>query len=280
MQSSYPESIAQVLTHEGGYVNHPRDPGGATNQGITQATYNAYRNSMGDSTRSVRDITGGEVRTIYKRLYWNKVKGSFLPAGVDHVVMDAGVNSGPKRAAKWLQRAVGTTTDGMIGTATLLACKKDNAVRDIKRVCAYRLSFMQRLKIWSTFGRGWSRRVAETEALGVALAIRDGSVSEDELVLSEQEAKASKDASGKGAGGAAAGGAGGSIGIDSLSTDLWATGIAIGLVVLCVAVIAYLIHRRQVSSAKEKAYARQMVLVQPDNHRGSNNSVVRDAEDI
>ena len=83
MRHSFPEALTLVLRHEGGYVNHPDDPGGATNKGVTQGTYNAFRRSRGLPTRSVRELTGDELKTVYRQNYWDKVLGDDLPAGVD-----------------------------------------------------------------------------------------------------------------------------------------------------------------------------------------------------
>ncbi|BCM19271.1 glycoside hydrolase family 108 protein [Mesorhizobium sp. J8] len=169
------ESLARVLAHEGGYSNHPADPGGVTMKGVTQRVYDAYRKSNGLAPRSVKSITSQELFEIYDRQYWDAVKGDQLPAGVDYVVVDGAVNSGPKQSIIWLQRALGSLyrgrIDGVIGLGTIAAvqaCNDHDALID--RICDQRLAFLQHLKTWKDFGRGWSARVAEVRIIGQAWA--------------------------------------------------------------------------------------------------------------
>ena len=148
-----------ILAYEGGFVNHPKDPGGATNQGITQRTYDAYRRRIGHATQSVRLIDNVERDTIYRVQYWDVIRGDDLPSGVDAAVYDFAVNSGPSRAAKFLQSVVGAKQDGVIGLQTLDAAARLDPVVVIERLCADRMSFLRGLKTWGTFGKGWSRRI-------------------------------------------------------------------------------------------------------------------------
>src|SRR5688500_6264664 len=106
MQNRFEECLKLVLVHEGGYANHPKDPGGATNFGVTQRVYDGYRLKAGVAKRSVKEITKTEVSAIYKRQYWDLIDGDELPAGVDYVVFDGAVNSGCGQSVKWLQRAL------------------------------------------------------------------------------------------------------------------------------------------------------------------------------
>ena len=165
MKENFRQSLLHVLKHEGGYVNHPRDPGGATNKGVIQRTYNGYLRRKGRTLQSVRFITDGEVADIYKTQYWDAVSGDELPSGVDYCIFDGAVNSGPSRSIKWLQRAIGAGADGVIGNETLGKILTVAPKTIINRVCDDRLGFMQRIKdkkgrrAWLTFGRGWSRRV-------------------------------------------------------------------------------------------------------------------------
>jgi len=155
-----------ILAHEGGFVDHPKDPGGATNQGVTQGTYNSWRKSQGHAQRSVRMLTVEERDTIYFTKYWLLIRGDDLPDGLAYCVYDAAVNSGPARAARWLQRLIGAKRDGLIGPATLQALTAHTgSTKDlIDDYCDYRLAFMKRLKHWGTFKGGWTRRVAEVRA--------------------------------------------------------------------------------------------------------------------
>lgn len=169
MQRNFPEALKLVLKHEGGYVNHPRDPGGATNKGVIQATYNSYRKANGQSTRSVRDITNEEVADIYKKRYWNAVRGDELPSGVDYAVFDFGVNSGPSRAIKFLQRVVNVDDDGVLGPMTMDAISRKSAASTIHTLCDRRLAWLKTLGHWGTFGKGWTNRVKGVKANALAM---------------------------------------------------------------------------------------------------------------
>ncbi|MGX5827353.1 glycoside hydrolase family 108 protein [Mesorhizobium sp. 43Arga] len=169
------ESLARVLAHEGGYANHPKDPGGPTMKGVTQRVYDGYRRGKGQATRPVQGITNDELFEIYDRQYWDAVQGDALPAGVDYVVFDGAVNSGPGRSIMWLQHALRPAytgrIDGVLGMGTLTALKADgNNDALIDRICAARMAFLRRLGTFSTFGKGWTSRVAEVRAIGQAWA--------------------------------------------------------------------------------------------------------------
>lgn len=172
-EASYRPGLQLVLAHEGGYVNHPADPGGATNKGVTQRVYDNYRRRKGLPIRSVRFIENHEVEEIYRGGYWDEVKGDDLPAGLDYAVFDYAVNSGASKAVKDLQRTLNANAnyfgvsgqlkvDGAVGDATILAaCTAANAdeVELIQKYCNRRMGFLKSLKTFKTFGRGWTRRV-------------------------------------------------------------------------------------------------------------------------
>jgi lysozyme family protein len=162
--------VAEVLRHEGGYVDHPRDPGGCTNRGITRRTLEGWRREP-VTCADVRALTEAEARAIYRAHYWNTVHGDEVPAGIDLVTFDAAVNSGRRRAALWLQQALGVTADGVIGPRTLRAARGANdRAAIIARACELRLAFLRSLDTWPHFGRGWSRRVREVRATALAMA--------------------------------------------------------------------------------------------------------------
>ena len=165
MKENYAAALKQVLKYEGGFVDHPKDPGGPTNKGVTQAVYDDWRKTNKLPTQSVRNISDSEVSAIYKNLYWDRISGDNLPSGVDFAVFDFAVNSGVSRAAKYLQAVVGVTQDGQIGPATIQATKTYVAMA----VTNKRLAFMQSLSIWSTFGKGWSARIADVKNQIIAL---------------------------------------------------------------------------------------------------------------
>ncbi len=175
--TNFANSLKLVLAHEGGYVNHPRDPGGATNKGVTQSVYDAYRAIKGLKKRSVRNIETAEVNAIYKTRYWDLAHCDELPAGIDYATFDYAVNSGVGKSVKDLQRTVNEfgpkqiasvfkplKVDGVIGDDTIEAvkacCHKDE-VGFIELFCDRRLRFLKSLKTWGTFGKGWNRRVEE-----------------------------------------------------------------------------------------------------------------------
>lgn len=166
----FPAILAKVLVHEGGFVNHPKDPGGATMKGVTQAVYDAWRGKQGLPKQSVRHVADDELVAIYRRDYWDAVRGSDLPAGVNYAVFDFAVNSGIDRASRFLQRIAGAAQDGRIGPATLAAVKAMSAVAVIDRLCDDRLAFVRGLNTWPTFGKGWQRRIDEVRKMAKAMA--------------------------------------------------------------------------------------------------------------
>ena len=171
MQDDFAKALPRILVYEGGKVDNPADPGGRTNQGITQATFNAWLREQGQPSRDVYTITAAEVSTIYKTKYWDMVQGDKLPAGLDLCVFDAGVNSGNGQAGKWLQRALGdkfaATVDGIIGVKTLQAVEDFGDIETlINAFCSRRLATLQSLKTWGTFGKGWSARIANVMKTG------------------------------------------------------------------------------------------------------------------
>lgn len=163
MQSNFAHCLALVLKHEGGYVNNLKDPGGMTNLGCTKAVWEQY---VGHSVTEadMRALTPADVGPMYKAKYWDMVKGDTLPEGVDYAVFDLAVNSGTGRAAKTLQQVLGVTADGQIGPVTIAACKAADPSEVAEAVCAARLKFLQSLSTFATFGKGWTRRVAEVQA--------------------------------------------------------------------------------------------------------------------
>lgn len=152
--------LMEILKHEGGYVNHPDDPGGETNMGITKAVYEDW-----GGTKDMKDLELEDVGPIYRKRYWDRLKGDDLPSGLDLCVFDFGVNAGVGRSAKFLQEIIGTTVDGGIGPNTLKALDtylQEHSVEDLVQTFQDdRLEYYQNLHHFDTFGRGWTRRVEE-----------------------------------------------------------------------------------------------------------------------
>jgi len=166
MKSNYDECLKTILHHEGGYVNHPKDPGGETNLGVTKRVYQEH-----GGTKDMKDLLVEDVAPIYKKGYWDRMKGDDLPGGLDLCVFDFGVNAGPGRAAKFLQSMIGTTVDGGIGPNTL--AKVEEYIREngehesVKKYQEMRQKYYEQLSTFDTFGKGWTRRVEETTKLAL-----------------------------------------------------------------------------------------------------------------
>ena len=161
--------MEMLLAHEGGYVNHPSDPGGMTNLGVTKRTYDEFHGTDIDEER-MRNLTVEDVTPIYRRNYWERCRCQDLPDGIDRAVFDWAVNSGTGRAAKALQRAVGTLEDGAIGPQTLMCVGNEKPEEIINRIAIHRDSFYRELSTFDTFGRGWLRRNDETREQALDMA--------------------------------------------------------------------------------------------------------------
>lgn len=168
MESNFNKSLELVLGEEGGYGDHPADPGGKTNLGITLATLTRWLGHPATEAQ-VRALTPASVTPIYKQFYWDIIKGDELPSGVDHAIFDYTVNSGPGRSVKDVQRLLGVTADGALGTITLAAIKAADPTDLITKLCDVRLTFLKGLKTWPTFGGGWGKRVVRVKAAALAM---------------------------------------------------------------------------------------------------------------
>ncbi|MCU0909782.1 MAG: glycoside hydrolase family 108 protein [Rhodobacteraceae bacterium] len=198
--------IPRILKHEGGYVNHPSDPGGPTNKGITLATFRRYISRNG-TVADLKALTTDQAVRVYKAQYWDAVRADELPAGLDYAVADYAVNSGPGRAVKALQRVLGVAVDGKIGPVTLSAARAVSVAGAINALCDERMAFLRRLKTWPTFGKGWTRRVADVRADALRDAVAPQRPAEPPLVLQPSTPAPTSPPAGKKQGsGAAAGG--------------------------------------------------------------------------
>ena len=166
--ANYKKCLETILHHEGGYVNHPKDPGGETNLGVTKRVYEEW-----GGTKDMKDLLVEDVAPIYRKNYWDKLKGDDLPAGLDLCVFDFGGNAGPGSAAKYLQTMIGTVADGGIGPNTLKKVDEyvekhglEVTIRDYQN---RRQGYYESLSTFETFGRGWTRRVDETTELALSM---------------------------------------------------------------------------------------------------------------
>ena len=167
--NNFQRCLDLVLFHEGGFVDHPADPGGATNMGVTKRSWEEW---VGHEVtkEEMRSLTVAEITPFYRKRYWDACKCNDLHAGVDYVVFDIAVNSGTGRAAKFLQEAVGVTADGSIGPRTLSAAASFGANLIINKICDRRESFYRALPTFPTFGKGWLKRNDEVHKKALEMA--------------------------------------------------------------------------------------------------------------
>jgi len=228
-RGNLPACLKVTLAHEGEWSDHKDDPGGATMKGITIGRFR--QDHPGATKTDLRNISGAEVERIYRVGYWNKGRCEDLPFGVDLATFDYNVNSGPARGVKALQAAVSVKQDGIAGPATVAAARLADPRSVIKRMCSARLGFVMGLPTWKTFGRGWSRRIADVEAKAVAMWLASGGAltpaARDTL---KDEGKAADAAATKQQAGGGAVVAGG--GVTATNDVSW-----IGLVIIAAAVV-------------------------------------------
>jgi uncharacterized protein (TIGR02594 family) len=166
-----------VQKWEGGWADHPHDNGGATMKGVTQRVYQEYKQRP-VTKEELRNITDAEVRDIFKAGYWDTASCDSFRAGVDLVVFDAAVNSGPRRSIRWLQMAIGAVADGIVGPETRWKASQMDPLDIIAKATDLRMAFLRDLDDWPHFGRGWTNRVNDVRAEAIKMARADtGSVS-------------------------------------------------------------------------------------------------------
>jgi lysozyme family protein len=169
MKANFERCLAEVLKHEGGWADHPEDPGGATMKGVTIGTFAQFKGRK-VTKDELRKISDADLRAIYRRKYWDVVRGDDLPAGLDLVAFDGAVNSGPSRGARWLQMGIGATADGKVGPLTIDRARAVNAASAIEAATIARLTFLRGLKHWPTFGKGWQSRVNDVRSVALGMA--------------------------------------------------------------------------------------------------------------
>jgi lysozyme family protein len=166
-----------VLKFEGGYADHPADPGGATNMGITRKTLARWRAVSpwwALAKSEVQNLGLAEATKIYRSSYWDRSNAGKLPVGLDLALFDFSVNSGPDRAIKALQTQLKVIADGQIGPVTLnaitTAIARNGVAALIEALCDRRLNFLTRLTTFAVFGKGWTARVAAIRNAALAAA--------------------------------------------------------------------------------------------------------------
>lgn len=239
--------VCQPITGkwEGGWSDHPADPGGKTMYGITQARWHEYQDKLKMKRTPVRNVTMVQALKFYRSEFWLACGADKLFPGVDLAVYDASVNSGVSRGRKWLLASAGSNDHS----------------ETVKKICRARLSFMQSLAIWKTFGKGWGRRVADIEAKGVAMALAAMGLSPTQVrekALSESVTSAKQAASAKKAAttSAAAASAPATAPVVEPSTVTDATTIWILVALVAAGAVATLIFiaRKRAADARVEAY--------------------------
>lgn len=234
---NFPRCHAVTAKWEGGWSDHPADPGGKTMYGVTEATYHAWLRAHNRPIKPVRSITLVEAELIYRSNYWDMLRCETLAPGVDLAVYDAGVNSGPGRANQWFKASIGGSD-----------------VQTVKNICKKRLGFVQALRTWKTFGKGWSRRVADIEAKGVAwatAAVTNKNVTK--ITLDRESQRAGSKASTQSVSGAATGGTGAVVMPEV--ADQVAAGSLIVFFTIVAVVAVVLFWRAKINSDRAEAYA-------------------------
>lgn len=169
MKDNFQSSLASVLISEGGYVNNPRDPGGATNYGITQHEYDHWRAEQGLQLRPVKFINTYEISTIYRTDYWGPAHCDELPSGLDYCIFDFGVNASPGRAIRFLQQVSGAKVDGLFGPSTVQFVIHSDTSKLIEDYTTARLAYYKRLPTYDEFGHGWDNRAKAVEQKALSM---------------------------------------------------------------------------------------------------------------
>jgi lysozyme family protein len=162
MKENFDAALKAILKHEGGFVNHPKDPGGMTNLGVTKKVWEEWVGKTVDE-KAMRALTPEVVGPMYKKKYWDAVKADDLPDGLDYLMFDFAINAGPGRAIKIMQKAIGTTPDGAIGPKTMQSLKTADQGELVAKFSEEKEAFYRSLPTFGTFGKGWLRRVAEAK---------------------------------------------------------------------------------------------------------------------
>jgi lysozyme family protein len=168
MNNNWKQAFDLMLKSEGGYVYHPSDPGGRTNLGVTQATWENWV-GRGSDEAEMRGLTPEKVEPLYKKKYWDAVRGDELPAGISYLLFDFAVNAGVGRSIKTLQTAVGVTPDGGFGPMTMAAVQAVDPNELIERFSQAKEDFYRSLTTFATFGKGWLNRVADVKVKASAM---------------------------------------------------------------------------------------------------------------
>ena len=162
MTGNFKECLDLVLKSEGGFVNHPQDPGGMTNLGVTKRVWEEYTGHEADE-KTMRGLTPEKVAPLYEQRYWRPTYCEVLPRGLDLLVFSMGINAGPGRSVKLLQQSIGCVPDGVIGPATRSLISASDTPTLISKFSECRREYYRSLKTFPIFGAGWLKRVDREE---------------------------------------------------------------------------------------------------------------------
>lgn len=184
MDSSFTEVMPYIFQEEVGYVDNPKDPGGATNMGITIGTLSGW---LGRSVtkQDVKALSKGVATNIYRQQYWDKIRGDDLPSGIDYAVFDFAVNSGPARAITMLQQILRVQESGVIDAKTRTAIAEHSIQDLINAISDKRAQWLEGLASAATFGPGWLARVRRVRIRALALAAKQAEAPVPPPMLSE-----------------------------------------------------------------------------------------------
>lgn len=249
MEANYPYILKKMLRYEGGFANHPKDPGGRTLQGVTQAVYDKYRKKKG---RPTQKLTAGmmgtplweaEMAEIYRGGYWLPVQGPTVHHGVDGALFDYGVNSGPGRAIRVAQKLCGRPVTGRLTADDVTAINKRSPAQLVDAICDERLAFVKSLRTWRTFGGGWTSRIRDVRNYCGALARGKKPIAATSEPSPAGKAQVPKTTKTKGAviagGGAAGGGAGATFGDWIVANPA----IVCGTIIVAIVGVAFLFYK-------------------------------------
>ena len=169
MKHNFDKCLKMLLHHEGGFVNHPRDPGGMTNLGVTRTVYEKWVGRK-VSEQEMKDLKTEDVAPLYKQKYWDRCKCDELPSGLDWSVFDWAVNSGVSRSSKAIQQIVKVTEDGVIGPVTIKKILEHDPNDIIMSFADIRADFYIGLSTFDTFGKGWLNRNNKTRQISLTMA--------------------------------------------------------------------------------------------------------------
>ena len=175
--ADYRDLLPIIKKWEGGYINDPDDSGGATNKGVTLATFRQFY-GKDKTAEDLKKLTDAQWLYIFLNGYWDKMKASQIKnQAIANIVVDWAWASGPGTATKCIQDILGVDVDGIVGPKTLQAINTAPQNSLFDKIKSARIKFVERLAELrpkdKKFLNGWENRInsfffsssAATEAL-------------------------------------------------------------------------------------------------------------------